>query len=94
MESGAYSDDDERGSEGGSGSSGRDSTLGSLDGMRDQSEKRTACFTEYSMSSSVIPRSEGLCISGNVEEWLPFQQLTRLPACWFPGSSWECNLGT
>lgn len=40
-------------------SSGRDSTLGSLDGMCDQSEKRTARFTEYSMTSSVIPRSEG-----------------------------------
>ena len=45
--------------EDGSVSSRENSTLGSLDAG--QLEKRTAHFTEYSMSSSVVPRSEGLC---------------------------------
>ena len=37
-------------------SSGGDSTLGSLERC---SEKGMAQFTEYSMTSSVVPRSEG-----------------------------------
>ncbi len=47
--------------ESGSISSGRNSTLGSMNGAYHRSEKKTARFTEYSTSSSVIPRSEGLC---------------------------------
>ena len=36
------------------------STLGSLDCFHgDRSEKRAAQFTQYSMTSSVVPRSEG-----------------------------------
>lgn len=43
-------------------SSGSGSTLGSLECNHDNSDKRTARFTEYSMTSSVIPRSEGVLV--------------------------------
>ncbi len=38
------------------------STEGNTDSEDDELERRTARFTEYSMTSSVLPRSEGVCV--------------------------------
>ena len=45
-----------------SGSSDGGSDLSLSDYEDEREERRTARFTEYSMSSSVVPRSEGVSI--------------------------------
>ena len=48
-----------------SSSSGAGSTLGSMELDHHKSEKKAARFTEYSMTSSKVPRSEGMSTKKN-----------------------------